>query len=207
MKYSVVGLALLFSISSFANDKATKKLSDAVESNSIKKARKAIEDGADVNAKSTTSSILLRAVKLNEIEMVKLLLDNNADINQVKPVDLFSGLMISAKQNNLMMAKLLISRGIDVTLGTVINRNALHIAALHNSVDVAKLLVNETQLDVNLRGNLCALAIAARQDHREIVSLLKNQKNEKAPSQKCLESAINMAELNSHEEVLVILNS
>jgi|GEM_PF-2810654 len=206
MKFSIIALTFLFSLSSFANEKATKKLSDAVESNNIKNARKAIEDGADVNAKSTTSSILLRAVKLNEIEMVKLLLDNNADINQVKPVDLFSGLMISAKQNNLVMAKLLISRGIDVTLATILNRNALHIAALHNSVDVAKVLVNETNLDVNVRGNLCALAIAARQDHREIVSLLKNQKGEKAPSQKCLESAINMAEINSHAEVLSILN-
>lgn len=95
MKFLMLALSLFLSLSVFANQKATDKLSDAVENNNIKKARKAIEDGADVNARSTTSTILLRAVKLNEIEIVKLLLDNKAEINQVRPIDLFSGLMIS----------------------------------------------------------------------------------------------------------------
>lgn len=205
MKFLMLALSLFFSLSVFANQKATDKLSDAVENNNIKKARKAIEDGADVNARSTTSTILLRAVKLNEIEIVKLLLDNKADINQVRPIDLFSGLMISAKQNNLSMAKLLLSRGIDANLVTVSMRNALHIAALNNSVDVAKLLVSESNIDVNAREGLCALAVASRQDHREIVSLLKNLKGEKAPSAHCLERAIDMADFNDHSEVLKIL--
>lgn len=205
MKYSILALTLICSLSVFASDKKTEKLANAVEDNNINSARKAILEGADVNAMSTTSSILLRAVKLNRIEIVKLLLDNNADINQVRPIDLFSGLMIAAKYNNTAMANLLIARGIDVRLATVINRNALHVAALNNSVDVAKILVNDTEIDINARGNLCALAIAARQDRREIVSLLKSQTGPKAASVKCLESAIHMADFNNHAEVMRIL--
>lgn len=206
MKMSALALTLLFSFSTFAGD-ATERLAKAVEGNNIKEARKAIADGADVNSMSTTSSVLLRAVKLNQVEMVKLLLDNKADINQVKPVDRFSGLMIAAKHNNLAMAKLLISRGIDVSITTVIGRNALHIAALSDSVDVAKVLVSDTNIEVNARAGLCALAVAARQDHREIVSLLKNLQAEKSPSEKCLAKAIHMAEFNGHTEVLRILNN
>lgn len=205
MKFITIAATLLFSLSIFANERATQKLAEAVENNNLKRAQKAIDQGADVNARSTTSTILLRAVKLNELEMVKLLLDNHADINQVRPIDLFSGLMIAAKRNNAEMARLLISRGINVELYTVSSRNALHIAALNNSVEVAKVLVKETNIDVNAREGLCALAVAARQDHREIVSLLKNLKGEKAPSAHCLEKAIDMADFNDHKEVLQIL--
>lgn len=205
MKFITIAVTLLFSLSIFANERATQKLAEAVENNNLKRAQKAIDQGADVNARSTTSTILLRAVKLNELEMVKLLLDNHADINQVRPIDLFSGLMIAAKRNNAEMARLLISRGINVELYTVSSRNALHIAALNNSVEVAKVLVKETNIDVNAREGLCALAVAARQDHREIVSLLKNLKGEKAPSAHCLERAIDMADFNDHKEVLQIL--
>lgn len=205
MKFITIAATLLFSLSIFANERATQKLAEAVENNNLKRAQKAIDQGADVNARSTTSTILLRAVKLNELEMVKLLLDNHADINQVRPIDLFSGLMIAAKRNNAEMARLLISRGINVELYTVSSRNALHIAALNNSVEVAKVLVKETNINVNAREGLCALAVAARQDHREIVSLLKNLKGEKAPSAHCLERAIDMADFNDHKEVLQIL--
>ena len=205
MKFITIAATLLFSLSIFANERATQKLAEAVENNNLKRAQKAIDQGADVNARSTTSTILLRAVKLNELEMVKLLLDNHADINQVRPIDLFSGLMIAAKRNNAEMARLLISRGINVELYTISSRNALHIAALNNSVEVAKVLVKETNIDVNAREGLCALAVAARQDHREIVSLLKNLKGEKAPSAHCLEKAIDMADFNDHKEVLQIL--
>lgn len=205
MKFITIAVTLLFSLSIFANERATQKLAEAVENNKLERAQKAIDQGADVNARSTTSTILLRAVKLNELEMVKLLLDNHADINQVRPIDLFSGLMIAAKRNNAEMARLLISRGINVELYTVSSRNALHIAALNNSVEVAKVLVKETNINVNAREGLCALAVAARQDHREIVSLLKNLKGEKAPSAHCLERAIDMADFNDHKEVLQIL--
>ncbi len=205
MKYFMLLASIVFSMSVFANEKATAKLAEAVENNNLKRAKSAIEDGADVNSRSTTSTIFLRAVKLNNIEMVKLLLDNKADINQVRPVDRFSGLMITAKTNNPIMAKFLISKGINPNLVTVAARNALHIAALQNSIEVAKVLVEESSININAREGLCALAVAARQDHRKIVTLLKNLTGEKAPSAACIEKAIDMADFNDHAEVLKIL--
>ncbi len=207
MKSLILACALIFSFSAMANQKATEKLFDAVENNNIKKARRAIEDGANVNARTTSTSILLRAIRLQEIEITKLLLDNKADINQVRSIDLFSGLMIAAKHNNASMAKLLISRGANVNLVTPAMRNALHIAALNNSLAVAEILVKETNIDVNAREGLCALAVASRQDHREIVTLLKNLQGSQAPSAHCLERAIDMADFNDHSEVLKILRS
>jgi len=205
MKFLLLACSLVFTLSAFAQSKATVKLFDSVEDNSLKNATKAIRDGADVDARTTTTTVLLRAVKLNRVAIAKLLLDNHADINQTRPIDLFSGLMLASKLNQVDMARLFISKGADVSLYTVSMRNALHIAALNNSIEVAKILVNETNINVNDREELCALAVAARQDHREIVSLLKNLQGSRAPTAKCLERAIDMADFNDHEEVLKIL--
>ena len=208
MKHLLIALSVVFSVSAMAQSKATLKLLQAVDNNDLKSAQSAIKEGADVNGSNNNSApsttVLLKAVKFNRVEITKLLLDNHADINQRRPIDMYSPLMVAAKLNHAKIASMLIAKGADVSLTTVIGRNALHLAALSNSVEVAKLLV-QTNIDVNARPEVCALAVAARQDHRQIVSLLKNLSGSKAPSAVCLERAIDMADFNEHVEVLKIL--
>lgn len=214
MKTLLIALSVIFSVTSFAQSKATIKLFEAIDEGKIKSARKAIDDGADINGvnnvNAPTTTVFIRAVKLNRIDIVKLLLDEAAKagdknyINQTRNLDLFSGLMIAAQRNLVDMADLLIQRGADVNKTSPLGRNALNISALNNSVGVAKLLV-QTSINVNNRAYLCALAVAARQDHREIVELLMSQAGEKAPSPQCFQRALDMADFNENNEVLKIL--
>ncbi len=203
---------MLISSLSFAQTKATQRLFVAIEKNNIDQAVSAIRDGADVNGvdnlEAPTTTVLTKAVKMNRLEIVKVLLENKADVNQRRPIDLYSGLMVAAKYDLAPIAKLLLQHGADVNLYTVAMRTALHVAALHDSLSVAEVLMRSNEIDVNFSnaGGLCALAVAARQDNKSIVFLLKNQSGVKASSPRCIEKALHVAALNGNDQVVRILN-
>jgi ankyrin repeat protein len=209
MKFLLI-CSMFFCSFAFAQTKATQKLFTAIEKNNLDLARSAVKEGADVNGvdnvAAPTTTTFLKAVKSNRLEIVKLLLDSHADINQQRPLDLFSGLMITAKHDYAEMAKELVDRGANVNLETVLGRTALHVAALNNSFSVAQILVSAKDIDVNARPDLCAMAVAARQGFKSIVLLLKKQVGFRASSPVCLDKAIELAKLNNHEEVSIILN-
>ena len=199
----------MLSTSAFAQTKATLKLFSAIEKNNLTLAQNALKEGADVNGVNDlevpTTTVLLKAVQSNRLEIVKLLLAAHADVNIRRPIDMHTPLMIAARHDLAPIAEVLIAAGADVNLETLLQRTALHISALSNSLSVAQVLVKSKDIDVNVRPNLCALAVASRQAHTAIVLLLKKQTGSKASSPVCLEKAIEVAQFNKHEEVLAIL--
>jgi ankyrin repeat protein len=209
MKNLLILLAFFFSVHAFSQTKATLKLFIAIEKNNLSAARNALYDGADVNGvdnmSAPTTTAFLKAVKLNRLEIVKLLIQNKADVNQRRPMDLFSGLMIAAKYDHDQMVQLLLDNKADVNAESVIGRTALITAAQNNSINAAKILLSREDINVNARPELCALAVAARQDHSAIVMLIKSQKNDKASSAPCVERAIRLAEMNKNTASLSIL--
>ena len=114
--------------------------------------------------------------------------------------------MVAAKHKNAEAAALLIAHGADANLSSVLGRNPLNVAALHDSIEVAHLLLTQTNVDVNARGQLCPLAIASRQGYLDFVQLLIRE-TKITISQKCIDSAKNMASLNQNVDVLNYLNS
>ncbi|MFZ4714920.1 MAG: ankyrin repeat domain-containing protein [Bacteriovoracaceae bacterium] len=196
-------------LTAWAKTNPTENLFDAIENNDFKKAQKALDEGADPdafdneNAPSTTA--FLRAAYLNRVEMIEAMLNHKAYIDQDRPVDHHTALMIAATNNYKELAQLLVDRGASVNIETIFARTALQIAALNNSLDVAKILVLQPTMDVNHRPNLCALAVSARQGFKEMVVLLKNLKDDKAPSEQCLKRAIYLADYNQNSEIASIL--
>jgi hypothetical protein len=49
------------------------------------------------------------------------------------------------------------------------------------------------------------LAVASRQGHKDMVVLIKNQSGAKAPSEECLNAAVEMASYNHHDDIVAIL--
>ncbi len=200
---------LIYSSLALAFKAPTQKLFEAVEENNYRKAAKALHKGASPNAANNpdapTTSPFLRAAILNRVDILDLMLKYRADINQGRPIDHHTALMIAATRNYAALAELLIVRGADINIETIFSRTALQIAALNNSLDVAKLLVAQPQMDINHRPDLCALAVASRQGFKEMVILIKSQTGNKAPSEECLNAAIEMAEYNHHDEIVSIL--
>ena len=212
MKFLLLG-SLLFSSLTFAQTPATEKLFKAITQNNLSLAQEAIREGADLNSynrdKAPTTTVLVKAVKFNRLEIVKLLLENNADVNQRKPISLYTGLMVAAKRNLAPMTKLLMSYGADVNQYSVMMRTPLYIAAFYNSYDVAKVLLQSDEIKTNFSSlsGLCPLAVAARQDYKPLVTLLKNQTGAKAPTEKCLRKATRLAHEAGLTEVVNILEN
>ena len=210
MKNFFIFALCLFTFSALAARKTpSDKLWEAVEDDNLRKASRALDKGADPdsvnNPSAPTTTIFLRAAVLNRVEMIRLMLDHKASIDQGRPIDQHTALMIAATRNNAELAQLLVNRGANINLDTIFSRTALQIAALNNSLAVAKVLLAQENIDVNHRPNLCALAVASRQGFKEMVVLIGGQVEAKAPSLECLQAAIGMAEYNHHEDILAIL--
>ena len=210
MKKLVLALFLsLLSLSAFAQSKSTLKLFKAIEKNNVILASSAINEGADVNGiddmKNPTTSVLLKAIELQRHDIVKLLLAQNSDVNQRRPIDFFSGLMIAVKNNDGKMTELLINSGADVNLEMLNGQTALHLAAIHNSIDSGKVLINSKDIDVNIGGERCALSLAAKNKSVGMALLLKKQSGRKATSPVCIEKAISYAEKVDASDVVRIL--
>lgn len=181
----------------FAQNQATKNLFQAIQMDNPELAQKAIAEGADLNSvndiNGPTKTVLTYAAALNRLEIAKMLIDHGANVDQVRPIDFHTALMIAATRNLPEMALLLISGGADINKTTIINRTALQIAAFNGSFQVAQILVKQKNMKVNNREKKCALFVATRQQHLDIVQLLLSLKADKAPSEKCLSSAKEMA--------------
>jgi uncharacterized protein len=208
MKILLLALTLI-TTQAFAQSKATQKLFSAVEENNLSKAKKAIKHGADVNGAkyddAPSSNPLHKAVQFEQLEMVKLLLDNGAEIDARRPVDMHTPLMIAATRNYSQIAQLLIQRGAELNLASTFNRSALLIAAFNNSLETAEALMKTENIDVNIRPNNCALAVAAKMGNLEIVKLLVNQEGSKVSNTECVAKAIELAQFNHHDQIVEIL--
>ena len=195
----------------FAQSKATLDLFKGIEKNNINIVKTALKNKGNPNGFNhddvPTTTVFLKAVNQGRLEIVKLLLDSGADINQQMPMNLvsykYTGLMLAVKNQNTEIVKLLLSRGADVNSESSVGRTALHIGSLNNSVEEVKLLLETPGINVNARPSMCALFVAARQNHVAVQRLLLS--SSKRSSDPCLEKAIEVAELNRHEDSVKIL--
>lgn len=151
------------------------------------------------------TSNFIKAIELNRIEMVKKMIEAGADVHQERYSDSMTTVMVAAKKDYPEVLNLLIQAGVDINKTTFLNRTALQIAALHNSLQAAKVLLAQPQMDVNNRNELCALAVAAKENHIEFVKLLIALKGKQAPSLRCLKGAKDSARLRGNSEALKLL--
>jgi ankyrin repeat protein len=114
----------------FAGAKFTE---EAIKSNDITEVKKAIEEGADVNARLSSGFYPLgRTIAIGSSEMAKLLIDNGADIHERNKFGA-TNLMVAARAGKAEIARLLILKGADVNAKEDVaggGRTALHYCAL-----------------------------------------------------------------------------
>jgi len=165
-----------------------------------------IQSGFSVNTANDTETLLTYAIKRDSFEMVQILLDHNANPNQLQPVSEHSPLMVATHHHHPEMVKLLLARHADVNVTGIFGRGPLHIAALEDEMEIGRILITETTVDVNARGKFCPLAIASRQGFVDFVTMLLTE-TKTPPTAKCLASAKDMAAYNKNTEVIKILTA
>lgn len=116
-----------------------------------------------VNAKvENDNSALGRAMMEGKKDIVKLLIDNGANVNILKQKQLDEFLIISVMQQKMGMAESLILLGADVNYALPTGVTALISAIQVNNMDIIKLLLKngaDVRKEVNLFGDVYTNAI------------------------------------------------
>ena len=119
-------------------------LVEAVDKGDVTSARKALAEGADANSKDEAEqSLLAKAAKKNDVEMVRSLLDAGANIELGYRDN--SPLYLALSQESLDAARLLIERGANVNArlsSDQVESDCLEAAASAGSAEMIALLID-----------------------------------------------------------------
>jgi ankyrin repeat protein len=118
--------------------------------------------------KSPAASELVEAARRNDIDAVKILLQQGADPNEAGQWG-HTALMHAAENNNVEMAHLFIKTGADIDARDINNTPALVVAAIYGTKEIVRLLIGEgAEIDMH------ASSVASYNGHPEIAQMLKN---------------------------------
>ena len=129
-----------------------------------------LKEGADINAQDSYSGIPLHyAIENNHKEMIKLLLECNANVNAYNSRFVHRAI----RNNDIELLKLLLEHQAEVNTKDADGWTPLYIAAIKNNINIAKLLI-EYKADVNLKTThgLTPLDYAKWENNQEMVNLL-----------------------------------
>ena len=177
------------------------------------------EYGVDVNC-STSETLeeipkkgitpLEWAARKGHQDVVKVLLDNNADVNASRHTDGATALYVAAQNGHGEVVKLLIDKSADVNASrhTDDGSTALYVAAQNGHGEVVKLLL-DNNADVNASctdDGSTALYAAAQKGHAEVVKLLLDNNAEvNSRFSDDWYTALYVAAENGHAKVVKIL--
>ncbi len=122
----------------------TKELFDACISGDFEKAKNAIGARVNINSTRIKKSFfpLFLACQYNHLEIVKLLLDNGAEI-EAKIWDRKTSLHLACEFGHLEIVKLLLDRGANIEAKNLNGETPLHFACRYHKTEITKELLNK----------------------------------------------------------------
>jgi len=156
---------------------------------------------------SLYSQSLLKAVQENDLEAVKIIVNN--DLSQIIAEDAAGrqAIHFAANKGNLKILSFLIKKGADPASETAAGTSVLHFAAIGGHTEVVKLLLEkDIPFDKKNRGQITPLYYAAMRGHEEVVSLLldKNADPDAYDTEKG--TPLQAAALNGHLNIVRLLS-
>jgi len=98
------------------------------EKNNLKKIIELVDQGADVNEKDNEFTALIAASNYGHFEIVKYLVEHNADVNQQDKYE-STALMFASRWKNCQIVKYLVKHGVDINKKDKYESTALIIAS------------------------------------------------------------------------------
>lgn len=114
----------------------------AAEGKSLAIIKYLVKNGADINVKSPDGwSLLMLAAKLGDLNIIQYLIDQKSNIHAKDQSLGWNTLSVAVYNNHLELAKILINKGLDISVTTKDNETLLHIAAMNDCVEIARYLI------------------------------------------------------------------
>jgi ankyrin repeat protein len=115
------------------------------------------------------------AAQRGSLECVKLLIKNEAEINELTN-KLETPLHIATQLNFFQVAQVLIESGAKVNAATNKNKKPIHFAAKQNFTEIVQLLIeNKADLNCTTNNNETPLFLATKRNHPDVVEILAKQ--------------------------------
>ena len=131
----------------------------------------------DSNTEIMNEKDIVKAVKNNNLQSVKNLLESGEDVNSIDSSKR-SLLLIATNNSNIEIAKLLVKHGADVNQQADNQDSAFLYAGASGQTELVKLFLDHgARFDIFNRYNGSALIPACERGHVETVRLLANTKN------------------------------
>ena len=171
-----IGLLLvLFFTSIVYGSDIDEVLATAAENGALKEVQELIGKGAYIKAQNPWdgTTALMMASKKGHLEVVKYLVKEGADINQVSRYER-TALIEASENGHLEIVKYLIKIGVDISAKNVNNYTALMLASGSGHIEVVRYLI-EKGVDIHNKGEYgtTALEAASTNRHNDIVKLLE----------------------------------
>lgn len=113
------------------------------------------------------------AIEFNNIEAIKLLIENGSDMNDVDNNE-FNSLHLAIQTENIDIVKLILNTRIDINARINTGENALHLASNYQNIEICKLLIN-AGININARdfeNEFSSLDYSINNNNYEITKLL-----------------------------------
>jgi len=146
----------------------------ACKENNLDGVKRALDDGADIEAKDNNGwTALILASNEGNKEIVELLLDRGADVETTIKDSLVTALIIAIDRGHKEIKKLLLENGADIEAKKNNGWTALISASIQGDKEIVELLLeNGADIEAKKNNGWTALISASIQGHKEIVELL-----------------------------------
>ncbi|XP_076873336.1 CARD- and ANK-domain containing inflammasome adapter protein [Brachyhypopomus gauderio] len=136
-----------------------------------------IDGGADVNMHNDLGyTPLLLAIELNNVEVFKVLVSKNANLQEKLPNQI-SALHLAIQSGSMPITQILLDKGMDPNSCGPKDQTPLHLSALYNQPALMALLLNKgAQINTVTQEGLTALHLASQNGHTESVAQLLERK-------------------------------
>ena len=147
------------------------------------------------------------AARKGHTEVVKVLLDNKADVNVSRPTDGITPLIVAANRGHTEIVKLLLANNANVNVSRHTDGvTPLYSAAYNGHTEVVKLLLaNNADVNVSDTDGVTPLYIAACNGHTEVVILLLDNNADLNASTHTGATPLYIAAQKGHTEMVKLL--
>jgi ankyrin repeat protein len=182
---------------------------DAVLAGDLEQVTMLAQAEVDINAKNAgeTTALYMATIKQN-VEIIRVLIDNGADTNLSESILQISPLHIAAKKGNKDIANLLILNGADVNAKTNSGTTPLHFASRAGHTELVDLLV-ANGADVNSRDaeDYTPLHNATFNGYMELTKLLLANGADINATTYNGDTPLHCAQNGDHEEVAALIET